>query len=104
DVGVGQRTGEPVPTVGGDFRVVIIVVQSEESPLQRPLVRGRLLTEEIQARIAVALAKAAEDLVECPVLLDDVEDVLDGIEDLGYRVERSPYDARRLRSVRRHDG
>src|SRR5262249_52640382 len=78
-VGVGQRAGDPVPAVSRDFRVGVEVVERDELALQRALVRRRFLTEEVEAGIAVALAEAAKDLVEGPVLLDDVEDVLNGV-------------------------
>ena len=63
--------------VGGQLPGVVEVVDQGELPDQRVLVRRDLFAELHQRRVAVAPDVVAEDLVVGPVLLDDVDDVLD---------------------------
>ena len=57
--------------------VDVEVVEEDELGGEGVGVRGHLLAEEGQVRVAVALRQVAEHLVVGPVLADDVEDVLD---------------------------
>jgi hypothetical protein len=53
-------------------------LERHKARLQRTLVGRRFVAEEVEARVAVAPAQAAENLIVRPILLDDVNEVLDG--------------------------
>src|SRR5262249_13396398 len=66
----------PVP-VGGYFPVHVEVVEKDELPGELVVVRRDRLREEAELGLAVPLGHVAEYLVVCPILLDDVDHVLD---------------------------
>ena len=68
----------PLVAVGAHFAVAVEVVEQHELLGDGVVVGRDLAAEQAQARVAVALGDIAEDLVVGAVLLDDVDDVLDG--------------------------
>ena len=72
------RSGPDVP-VAGDLAAVVEVVENAELPRQLVLVGRDVFAIHHQRRIAVGLADVAEELIVGAVLLDDVDDVVNGI-------------------------
>src|SRR5262249_10345224 len=67
--------------VHADFSIAKQVVQQDELAGDLMVVGSYLFTEDGEPRIAVALAEVAQHLVVGAILLDDVEDMLDGRTD-----------------------
>ena len=78
DVVGRRRLGRPWVAVLRHLRVDVEVVEQREPAGERALVRRRAVLEQVERRVAVALAQVAEDLVVGAVLLDHVDDVVDG--------------------------
>ena len=77
DVVVGHRGGRPVVAVGAHLGVGVEVVEEHE-PLGELMMVGRdVPAEEHERGIPVPCRQVAQDLVVGPVLLDDVDHVLD---------------------------
>jgi hypothetical protein len=74
---VGLRLGGPGPAVAGDFAAVIEIVHQHKSLGQSVQVGRDIAAEEAAGGVAVALRQIAQHLVVGPVLLHDVDDVLD---------------------------
>ena len=79
------RHRRPGVAVGRDVAVAIEVVEQHELLGQLVMVGRDVAAEHHQRRVAVAARHVAEDLVVGPILLDDVEHVLDRrrLADLG---------------------
>ena len=63
--------------VGAEDAGAVGVIEEDEIADQAVLVGGDVLAEDAEARVAVAAAEGAEDLVGGAVLRDDVDGVLD---------------------------
>ena len=67
----------PLVAVGAQNAAAVGVVEKSELADELVLVGGDLLAEDAQGGIAVPRGDVAQDLVVGPVLLDDVDDVLE---------------------------
>ena len=76
-IAVGDGTVRPLMAVGALHTATEGVVEQYELARQFVLVRRHLGPEDAQAGVAVALRQVAQHLVIRPVLLDDVDDVLE---------------------------
>ncbi|MCZ7640843.1 MAG: hypothetical protein M5U12_35175 [Verrucomicrobia bacterium] len=72
-----EGAGAPLVAVGAEDAGAIGVVEDHELADELVLVRSDAFAKDAKARVAPALGQRAEDLVVGPVLLDDVDDVLD---------------------------
>ena len=85
-VGRDDTLDAPGVAIGRIHPIAVIVVEQRKA-FREGMVVGRDLARKVaELRFAVALAHIAEDLVECPVLLDDIDDVLDDgrLADFGW--------------------
>ncbi len=98
DVVAHPRRDRPAEAVGGHVGVGEEVVEQREAPRELAVVGRRVVVEQRQRRVAVALADVAEHLVVGAVLLDHVDDVPDRAERL--RLGGDP----RLHAVVAQDG
>ena len=63
--------------IDADFAIAVEVIEDDILLGQGVLIRRDLFAEDGQLRIAVGVWQVAELLIVGPVLLDDVDDVLD---------------------------
>src|SRR5688572_29506734 len=68
----------PRMTIDRNLRVAIEVIEQHILFGDLVLVRGHLSSKDTQTRVAVPLWQIAEHLIIGAVLLDDIDDVLDG--------------------------
>ena len=74
-VSIGAHT--PVMSVGTDFRIHVEIIQQHETLCQRMLVWGDIPAKEQQRSISPSAGHIRQHLIIGPVLLDDIEDILD---------------------------
>ena len=85
--------GRPGVAVGGEDAVAVEVVQQRELLSECVMVRRHRPAEDTEPRVPVAARQIAEKLVVGPVLLDDVDHVLENgrlAGPLRYRQQRPP--------------
>ncbi len=84
-IGCDARRG-PVVAVGADVGVDVKIVEEDKLARQLVMIRSGVFVEQIQGRIAIALADLSQHLIVGAVFLDDVNDVLDRRRPAGLRV------------------
>ena len=95
--GVGPHA--PLVAIGADFALDVEVVEENELPGEGMMVRRHPFREQAERWVAVPLRHVAEDLIVGPVLLDDVDDVLNRARGAGEERDRVAVEVSRREQV-----